>query len=64
MRQILKTAYCTVRYRFALVLAVDRNEQAYCFNYLNLSRVASAASGSSPSLWMKLAHLAYLTFVH
>lgn len=35
-----------------------------CFNYLNLSQVASAASGSPLSLWMKLAHLAYLTFVH
>jgi hypothetical protein len=35
-----------------------------CFNYLNLSQVASAASGSPPSLWMKLAHLAYLTFAH
>jgi hypothetical protein len=29
MHQILKTAHCTVRYRFALVLAVDRTEQEY-----------------------------------
>ena len=29
MRQILKTAHCTLRYRFALVLAIDRTEQEY-----------------------------------
>jgi hypothetical protein len=42
----------------------ERSIVVTCFNYLNLSQVASAASGSPPSLWMKLAHLAYLTFAH
>ena len=44
----------------ATTLAMQRD----CFNYLNRSQAASAASGSPPSIWMKLAHPDHLTFIH